>query len=73
MNVHAGTKLLQEASKYKVMGYPLVGALLGSCLGGPVGFVAGMKFGGLTALGCGFLGNFGLNLIFTSKQIVNIY
>lgn len=38
------------------MGYPLAGALLGTCLGGPVGLLAGIKFGGLTAIGGGILG-----------------
>ncbi|KAJ8674007.1 hypothetical protein QAD02_005269 [Eretmocerus hayati] len=55
-NVSNGLKHLQQASKYKVVAYPLVGALLGTCLGGPVGFLAGMKFGGLTAVGGGLLG-----------------
>ena len=36
--------------------YPLAGAFLGSCLGGPVGFLAGVKIGGLAAVGGGILG-----------------
>ncbi|CAB4061755.1 STX17 [Lepeophtheirus salmonis] len=31
--------------------YPVAGALLGTCLGGPVGFLAGIKIGGLAAIG----------------------
>ena len=36
--------------------YPLAGAFLGTCLGGPVGFLAGVKIGGLAAVGGGILG-----------------
>ncbi|KAG7187720.1 hypothetical protein KM043_016774 [Ampulex compressa] len=32
------------------------GAVLGTCIGGPIGLLAGMKIGGLTAIGCGILG-----------------
>ncbi|XP_059088805.1 uncharacterized protein LOC131884927 isoform X1 [Tigriopus californicus] len=31
--------------------YPVAGALLGTCLGGPVGLLAGVKIGGLAAIG----------------------
>ena len=30
--------------------YPVAGAVLGSCLGGPVGLLAGVKFGGLASV-----------------------
>ncbi|XP_014207057.1 syntaxin-17 [Copidosoma floridanum] len=55
-NVQSGLKHLKDASKYKVMTYPLTGALLGTCLGGPIGFIAGLKVGGLAAIGGGLLG-----------------
>ena len=29
----------------------MAGAILGTCLGGPVGFLAGVKIGGLAAIG----------------------
>lgn len=32
---------------------------MGGILGGPVGLVAGVKIGGLAAIGCGCLGYFG--------------
>ena len=38
--------------------YPMAGAVLGSCLGGPVGFLAGVKIGGLAAVGGGIFGKF---------------
>lgn len=57
-NVNEGTKFLEKASKYKAVTYPLAGALIGTCVGGPVGLFAGLKIGGLTALGCGILGKF---------------
>ena len=33
--------------------YPMAGAVLGTCLGGPVGVLAGIKIGGLAAIGEG--------------------
>ena len=39
----------REISKNAV--YPVAGALLGTCLGGPVGLLAGVKIGGLAAIG----------------------
>ncbi|XP_048515675.1 syntaxin-17 isoform X2 [Athalia rosae] len=56
VNVIEGTRFLDKAARYKTAVYPLAGALVGTCLGGPVGLVAGLKFGGLTAIGCGLLG-----------------
>lgn len=53
--VHA-EQSLRQALKYKKAMYPLCGALLGTCVGGPVGFLAGLKVGGLAAVGCGILG-----------------
>lgn len=39
--------------------YPLTGAAIGTCVGGPIGCVAGLKIGSLAALGCGLTGYFG--------------
>ena len=36
--------------------YPMAGAILGTCLGGPVGFLAGIKIGGLAAVGGSIFG-----------------
>ena len=36
--------------------YPMAGAILGTCLGGPVGFLAGVKIGGLAAVGGSIFG-----------------
>ena len=36
--------------------YPVAGALLGTCLGGPVGLLAGVKIGGLAAIGGSLFG-----------------
>ncbi|XP_067004585.2 syntaxin-17 [Anabrus simplex] len=62
-NVHEGTRQLQKAARYSSAIYPLAGAVIGGCLGGPIGLVAGAKLGGLTALGCGFLGFTGGRLL----------
>ncbi|CAK9802925.1 STX17 [Anthophora plagiata] len=62
-NVVQGEKFLQKAVRYKVAMYPLAGAVIGTCIGGPVGLLAGLKVGGLTALGCGILGFTGASLL----------
>lgn len=62
INVNEGTRYLEVASKYKVAAYPIAGAMLGTCIGGPIGLLAGMKIGGLAALSCGILGKCSVNL-----------
>ncbi|XP_008553900.1 syntaxin-17 [Microplitis demolitor] len=62
-NVSRGNKFLEKASKLKVAAYPIAGALIGTCIGGPVGLIAGVKLGGLTALGCGILGFTGASIL----------
>ncbi|XP_032670935.1 syntaxin-17 [Odontomachus brunneus] len=71
INVKKGAKFLEKASRYKVAAYPLAGALLGTCIGGPIGLIAGLKVGGLTALGCGILGFTGGSLL-RKKQIETV-
>ena len=41
VQIEQGSLQLQKALKYKKAMYPLCGALLGSCVGGPVGMIAG--------------------------------
>lgn len=62
INVKEGARYLQKASAYKVAAYPLAGAMLGTCIGGPIGLLAGLKIGGLAAVGCGLLGKLCMNL-----------
>lgn len=38
------------------MTYPLTGAVVGTAVGGPIGFVAGAKIGAIAALGLGVTG-----------------
>ncbi|XP_076623391.1 syntaxin 17 [Colletes latitarsis] len=63
VNVEQGERFLQKAAKYKITAYPLAGALLGTCVGGPIGLLAGLKVGGLTAIGCGILGFTGASFL----------
>lgn len=56
INVDKGARYIQQASKYKVAAYPIAGAMIGTCIGGPIGLLAGIKIGGLAALSCGILG-----------------
>lgn len=55
-NVDKGESNLRTALRYKKTMYPICGALLGTCIGGPVGLIVGLKAGGLAAVGCGLLG-----------------
>ncbi|XP_062541059.1 syntaxin-17 [Armigeres subalbatus] len=55
-HVEQGETSLRRALKYKKAIYPMFGALLGSCIGGPVGLIVGLKAGGLAALGGGLVG-----------------
>ena len=54
--VKEGQQNLAKAAKFKATMYPLTGALIGTCIGGPVGLLAGLKIGGLAALGGTVLG-----------------
>ena len=72
MNVNEGAKYLQKASTYKVAAYPLAGAMIGTCIGGPIGLIAGLKIGGLAAVGCGILGKLHENLYKIIKLDIEI-
>lgn len=67
-SVVTAEKQLRQALTYKKAMYPMAGALLGTCLGGPVGMLAGLKMGGLAAVGCGILGFTGGAVIKNSEQ-----
>lgn len=54
--VEQGTQHLRQALKYQKAAYPLLGAVIGTCVAGPVGFLVGIKTGGLLALSGGVLG-----------------
>ncbi|XP_030560893.1 syntaxin-17 [Drosophila novamexicana] len=69
-NVQAGEGHLRNALKYKKAMYPMVGALLGTCVGGPIGLVAGMKAGGLAAVGCGLLGFTGGSVLKSNPNVL---
>ena len=38
--------------------FPLLGMVIGGAVGGPVGLVAGIKLGGLAAVGGGLVGEY---------------
>lgn len=56
IHVEEGETALRKALRYKKAIYPMCGALLGSCIGGPIGLVVGLKAGGLAAIGGGLMG-----------------
>lgn len=55
-NAQVAESQLKKALTYKKAMYPIVGALVGTCMGGPIGFLVGAKAGGVAAIGCGILG-----------------
>jgi len=70
-NVQVGETYLRNALTYKKAMYPVVGALLGTCVGGPIGMVAGMKAGGLAAVGCGILGFTGGSVLKSNPNVMH--
>ncbi|KAL5291627.1 STX17 family protein [Megaselia abdita] len=55
-NAQVAESQLRRALTYKKAMYPIVGALVGTCMGGPIGLLVGAKAGGVAAVGCGILG-----------------
>ncbi|XP_018569408.1 syntaxin-17 isoform X1 [Anoplophora glabripennis] len=55
-NVESGVRDIIKAHKLKAVAYPVTGAFLGGIIGGPIGLVAGLKVGGIAALGCAIAG-----------------
>ena len=51
-----GGKGKAASSSVPMGGIPLVGAVCGMCLGGPIGLLVGVKIGGLAAVGGSILG-----------------
>lgn len=49
----------------------MTGAIVGTCVGGPLGLIAGIKVGGLAALGCGVLGYVGGKFIKKRKLSIS--
>lgn len=42
--------------RLNAIAYPATGAFVGTLLAGPIGFLAGLKVGGVAAIGCAFAG-----------------
>merc|ERR1719369_1644679 len=58
-------------SSVPMAGLPLVGAMFGLCLGGPVGVLAGAKLGGVAAVGGSILGYTGASVIKDQRELRN--
>lgn len=59
IQVEEGTRQLQLALNYKKTIYPILGGVIGACMLGPVGLIAGLKAGsaaGLCGGICGYAG-----------------
>ena len=56
-------------SSVPMAGLPLVGAMFGLCLGGPVGLLAGAKLGGVAAVGGSILGYTGASVIKEQREL----
>ena len=50
-------------------GLPIVGAILGLCVGGPVGIIAGAKLGGVAAIGGSIIGYTGASIIREQREM----
>ena len=57
------------SSSVPMAGLPLAGAMMGLCLGGPVGVLAGVKLGGVAAVGGSILGYTGARVIEEQKDM----
>ncbi|XP_066250064.1 syntaxin-17 [Euwallacea similis] len=68
-NIQAGFLDVVKVNKLKVVTYPATGAFVGSLIGGPIGFLAGIKVGGLAALGCAVAGYMGGKLLKRQKDL----
>lgn len=55
-NVIQAEQSLRKAAKLKKMSYPIIGAVVGSCVGGPLGCLAGAKVGVFATVTCFVLG-----------------
>ena len=51
----------------------MAGAILGTCLGGPVGFLAGVKIGGLAAVGGSIFGRIIYTMFVNPVPIMNCF
>lgn len=54
----AQKELAQVASKMQGTVYPLLGAIIGSCVAGPIGLVAGLKVGAVVAVTGSVIGKY---------------
>lgn len=63
VHVEEGTRQLLMALNYKKTIYPLLGGVIGACMLGPVGLVAGLKAGGAASVCGGLCGYVGGNFL----------
>lgn len=58
VRIESGSLSLRQALNYKILTTSAGGALIGSLVGGPVGFIAGAKIGAACSVGTGLIGFF---------------
>lgn len=73
VNVIQAEQSLRKAAKLKKMSYPLIGAVVGSCVGGPLGCLAGVKVGVFATVTCFVLGRFKYSYLYKSVSIYLFY
>ncbi len=56
VNVETGALSLRQALNYKILNTSAGGAFIGTCIGGPLGLMAGAKIGALCGVGSGIIG-----------------
>lgn len=69
-NTQLAETQLKKALMYKKAMYPIVGALVGTCMGGPIGLLVGAKAGGVAAIGCGILGFTGGSVLKSNSSMI---
>ncbi|XP_050443445.1 syntaxin-17 [Adelges cooleyi] len=69
-NVIQAEQSLRKAAKFKKMSYPLIGAVVGSCVGGPLGCLAGAKVGVVATVTCFVLGFTGGKVLKEKSEVV---
>ena len=52
-----------DYSSVPMAGLPMIGALMGMCIGGPIGMLAGVKIGGFSAVMGSILGYTGASVV----------
>ncbi|XP_059475396.1 syntaxin-17 [Neocloeon triangulifer] len=71
-NVAEGSRILAAAARAKAATYPLIGAIIGGCVAGPIGVLAGLKVAAAAGISGGILGFAGGKMLKGSEEAVQV-